>query len=170
MPCATANTSILQPGNQSELALRLAFMRRSCPSPLGVNRVGLAVNPRLPLYPDEQTSLPSDGMSQRCHNRHSGFHRANARAADVSSTLEALQVGGATSPRAIGAARASARRNNPSRNALVKFKSAREVLRMTGAGEPSGANAPTVLARATETVQKATEAVKLPIGHERANQ
>jgi hypothetical protein len=36
---------------------------------------------------------------------------------------------------------------------------------MTGAGD-----APTMLAQATEAVQKATEAVKLPIGHERANQ
>ena len=41
---------------------------------------------------------------------------------------------------------------------------------MTGAGEPSGADAPTMLAQATEAVQKATEAVKLPIGHERADQ
>ena len=55
-------------------------------------------------------------------------------------------------------------------------------LRMTGAGELSGADAPTMLARATEAVQKATEvrttsrsiadaveAGKAAIGHERAN-
>jgi hypothetical protein len=42
-------------GNNLQAAI-LAALRRSS------NRVGL---PRLPLYPDEQTSLPSDGMSQR---------------------------------------------------------------------------------------------------------
>ncbi len=50
---------------------------------------------------------------------------------------------------------------------------------MTGAGEPLGADAPTMLAvqKATEAVQTtsrsiadAVEAGKLPIGHERANQ
>jgi len=39
---------------------------------------------------------------------------------------------------------------------------------MFGAGEPSGADAAKMLAPATEAVQKAPEAVKLPIGHERA--
>jgi hypothetical protein len=33
------------------------------------NRVGLTVYRRLPLYPYKQTSLPSVGMSQMCHNR-----------------------------------------------------------------------------------------------------
>jgi hypothetical protein len=41
---------------------------------------------------------------------------------------------------------------------------------MTGAGELLGADAPTTLAQATEAVRKSTEAVKLPIGHERDNQ
>jgi hypothetical protein len=36
------------------------------PGRLRVKRVGLTACPRLPLYPDEQTSLPSDRMSQRC--------------------------------------------------------------------------------------------------------
>jgi hypothetical protein len=35
-----------------------------------------------------------------------------------------------------------------------------EKLRCTGAGEPSGADAPTMLAQATEAVLKATEAVR----------
>jgi hypothetical protein len=30
--------------------------------PKWVNRVDLAASPRLRLYPDEQTSLPSDGI------------------------------------------------------------------------------------------------------------
>jgi hypothetical protein len=71
-----------------------------------------------------QCDAPTESQ-RHSHNRHLGFHRANARAADVSSTLKALEAGGATSLRAIGAARAGARRNNPSRNALVELKSGR---------------------------------------------
>jgi hypothetical protein len=40
----------------------VAFRPNTCP--FRVIRVGLAVCQRLPLYPDEQTSLPSAGMSQ----------------------------------------------------------------------------------------------------------
>jgi hypothetical protein len=41
---------------------------------------------------------------------------------------------------------------------------------MTGAGEPSGADAPTMLAQGHRGRQKAAEAPKSPIGHEPANQ
>jgi hypothetical protein len=36
---------------------------------MGVNLVILAVRRPLPVYPDEQTSSESVGMSQTCHNR-----------------------------------------------------------------------------------------------------
>ena len=95
------------------------------------------VTPKRPFvgqrnYPDRHRMLgsPCRRFRQHCQNPNvscgawPGSHRANRKAADVNPTLKALQAGGATSLRAIGAAPASARRNNPSRNALVKFKSA----------------------------------------------